>query len=464
MTGTAGCGKRGDPLPPLLRIPAPVSRPRVSQQGPVIVIEWRAPVKTTDGGELELQGAEVLRRVVDPAPPAAPTQVPTEETAAPTVPDRPAEAAASADSQPPGSIPAEGAVEEVRSEETPELPEATQPREGESGTPGTDLARLTLAVTRQAGFASEAKVVARLECREPGQRLVYRDAWDPAWEGKRVEYAVRHLNGSDRRSENSDPSSIDPLAPLPAPSALEVAAADGFVRMAWKGEPEPVGLDELEFGFNVYRKRAREESYPAAALNRGPLQTTSFEDRDVEFRREWCYVVRRVAARRPPEIAEPTPEVPNQGSEPASGSPTAPTDVGVSEAQASTAPRRAAAQRPATPALIESESTEEVCLTPTDTFAPPTPTGVVALRVSAGILLSWSESDAQDLRGYRVYRAERGEGPFEPLGSDLLDLPSFTDRGLTPGKTYFYQVSAVDAAEPSNESPLSPPVAAQAPQ
>ncbi|MEE9180198.1 MAG: hypothetical protein V3U22_04820, partial [Vicinamibacteria bacterium] len=47
--GSAACGKRGDPLPPLQHIPAPTPKARVSQRGAVILIEWEAPSKTTDG-------------------------------------------------------------------------------------------------------------------------------------------------------------------------------------------------------------------------------------------------------------------------------------------------------------------------------------------------------------------------------------------------------------------------------
>jgi fibronectin type 3 domain-containing protein len=90
--------------------------------------------------------------------------------------------------------------------------------------------------------------------------------------------------------------------------------------------------------------------------------------------------------------------------------------------------------------------------------------GVVALGVTGGILLSWSPSDASDLTGYRVYRAEREGGPFEPLTEEVVDVPSFSDQELAPGKTYFYSVSAVDGAKPANESARSAVVSAEVPE
>ncbi len=79
-------------------------------------------------------------------------------------------------------------------------------------------------------------------------------------------------------------------------------------------------------------------------------------------------------------------------------------------------------------------------------------------------MISWSESDAPDLQGFFVYRADRRRGPFELLTKEPIQLPNFTDSGLTPGETYFYAVSAVDSSKPPNESERSSPIAAEAPQ
>jgi fibronectin type 3 domain-containing protein len=85
-----------------------------------------------------------------------------------------------------------------------------------------------------------------------------------------------------------------------------------------------------------------------------------------------------------------------------------------------------------------------------------------AVASSEGILLSWREVDASDLKGYRVYRAERRQGPFELLTQESIRLESFTDRSVEAGEEYYYKVSAVDREEPPNESPHSPVVGARA--
>ena len=50
------CGKRGDPLPPLRKTPAPVLGLRVAQRGDQIEVAYQAPGASTDGVRLpELQ-------------------------------------------------------------------------------------------------------------------------------------------------------------------------------------------------------------------------------------------------------------------------------------------------------------------------------------------------------------------------------------------------------------------------
>jgi hypothetical protein len=355
--------------------------------------------------------------------------------------------------------------------------------QAQAGAAGAVLASAAGAASRPASFASEATVIARIGTIEPGERLEYRDAWNPEWEGMRLEYAVRHFNSRGRVSENSERSSIEPLPPVPAPSGLEAVADNGFVRLAWIGEPDggseagaEAGLpssDTLDFGFNVYRRRKGAASYPEAALNHRLLEAARFEDRDVEFRREWCYTVRRVAVRQEPAPGELAPQTPAGAVAPAQVAPapeaTAPSAVPsptIGEAPSATTRQggRQQPQAPERPAVIESAGSPEACLTPIDTFAPAAPEGVVALGVTGGILLSWSPSDVSDLTGYRVYRAEREGGPFERLTQELVDVPSYSDQGLAPGKTYSYAVSAVDGAEPANESPRSAVVSAKVPE
>ena len=76
--------------------------------------------------------------------------------------------------------------------------------------------------------------------------------------------------------------------------------------------------------------------------------------------------------------------------------------------------------------------------------------GVVAGAHSAD--LSWDPSKDVVI-GYNVYRGARTGGPYNRINSVLDASTDYTDTGVKAGATYFYVVTAVDAA--NMESPFS---------
>jgi fibronectin type 3 domain-containing protein len=84
-----------------------------------------------------------------------------------------------------------------------------------------------------------------------------------------------------------------------------------------------------------------------------------------------------------------------------------------------------------------------------DNVPPPPPTGVTARAVQRRLVISWTASNARDLRGYHIYRGDDSTRmvrltrvPF--VGRTYVD--STTDgRGLRPGGGYTVRVSAVDS-------------------
>ena len=80
----------------------------------------------------------------------------------------------------------------------------------------------------------------------------------------------------------------------------------------------------------------------------------------------------------------------------------------------------------------------------TDTIAPSTPTNLAAAGASSSqINLSWTAStDNIGVSGYRVFRS----------GSQIAttNTANYSDSGLAAGSTYFYNVSAFDAAARSS--------------
>jgi hypothetical protein len=90
-----------------------------------------------------------------------------------------------------------------------------------------------------------------------------------------------------------------------------------------------------------------------------------------------------------------------------------------------------------------------------DFSPPPTPQGIAATGGTDRIRVSWSVPEgADDLQGYRVYRAEAATGQYVRVTSDPVRGASvFEDAGLAPTTTFFYRVSSLDEA--GNESALS---------
>lgn len=98
--------------------------------------------------------------------------------------------------------------------------------------------------------------------------------------------------------------------------------------------------------------------------------------------------------------------------------------------------------------VLEGEKSEPVTFTPKDRFAPEQPTGLSAVAGATTIELSWNGVTDADLAGYRVYR-----GGVKI--ADGLTAAVYSDKDVTAGSRYVYQVSAVDQA--GNESERSAP-------
>ena len=68
---TAACGKIGEPLPPLIRIPQPVADLTARQQGGEVILGWTLPHLNTDGSTATtLASMEIYRAIGEPSPEA----------------------------------------------------------------------------------------------------------------------------------------------------------------------------------------------------------------------------------------------------------------------------------------------------------------------------------------------------------------------------------------------------------
>ncbi|HTR34493.1 MAG TPA: glycoside hydrolase family 44 protein [Bryobacteraceae bacterium] len=95
--------------------------------------------------------------------------------------------------------------------------------------------------------------------------------------------------------------------------------------------------------------------------------------------------------------------------------------------------------------------------------APAAPTGLTATAGNRQVTLAWTASIGAT--SYNVYRGKTPGGENATAIATGITTASFTNTGLTNGKTYYYKVAAVNAAgtsAPSNEAGASPHTAAPA--
>jgi hypothetical protein len=81
--------------------------------------------------------------------------------------------------------------------------------------------------------------------------------------------------------------------------------------------------------------------------------------------------------------------------------------------------------------------------------------------VQHSVALSWNASTSSNVVGYNIYRASISGGPYIKINSALNPSTNDTDTTVLSGQTYYYVVTAVDAA--TNESSYSNEVQAVIP-
>ena len=92
------------------------------------------------------------------------------------------------------------------------------------------------------------------------------------------------------------------------------------------------------------------------------------------------------------------------------------------------------------------------CLPRVNNPAAPVPTDVVATAGDAGVVLTWTAS--MGATGYNVKRATVSGGPYTQLATTTT--PGYTDSSAKYSTTYFYVVSALNAAgESANSTQVS---------
>ncbi|MBD5539839.1 MAG: PKD domain-containing protein, partial [Lachnospiraceae bacterium] len=80
-----------------------------------------------------------------------------------------------------------------------------------------------------------------------------------------------------------------------------------------------------------------------------------------------------------------------------------------------------------------------------DHTPPGKVTGIQVTGEEGSVDLSWSKGEEEDIAGFRIYRAEEGQGRFVCI-ADKITYCKYTDTNVKENTTYIYRVAAVDMA------------------
>jgi len=408
------CGKKGPPLAPIVRIPAPVSMIQAQRIGSDAFVTLTVPTKNIDGSmpvnisRIEIYGYTGRR----PPPNARWVEVADLVATIPVIPPPPPDAAPADPSLPPdlskGAL--TGAMVTVLDALTPQKlvqgKPVEEPVRGRApvvpvvNTEPDVLRRFYMAIAFSErgrpgppGTAAEFPVV---EAPEPPAfvNASYTETmmnleWPPS--GGIIGFLF------DRALPLEDPPLNDVFEPAPVVTTPAAGSA-------------PIVLPTGPVRYNVYREVAPDPlAFPdttalvpwagtaPAPINPMPLPTTSFTD-SVEFDRERCYTVRPV--------------------------------------------------RGAAPNTVEGDASPPNCFIPVDLFPPAAPARLVAVADEGGISLIWEPNAEPDVTGYMVLRGEASDATLQPLTPTPVAEPRFRDTHVAPGKKYMYAVVALDSRLP----------------
>lgn len=429
LGAAGGCGKKGPPLAPLVRVPVAPEGARAVRLGDQVTLQVQVPRANSDGSapadiaRLEVYGytgeapdEEALRRdgtliVTIPVrrPPEQPEEGPVTDPSKPK-PERV-----------PGSMKdgfEQGDVLTVRETIGPAERQVVVPSRKKKDEP--EAARAAAYSPSAGGWVEMSPPLGPPRPEPAASR----------------NYMAVGVTRRGRRGPFTPPLRV-PLLPAPSPAAsLSVRYDEKTITLSWEPPPDlrrptlparsnpelleakPLGMPTAAGTFNAFLvPPAPAEMAPAGQpqagvvsagpaptpLNGAPLTEPRFEEPVPAQALERCYAVTAV----------------------------------------STYPDGA----------VQSERSAPACAALKDTFPPAAPKGLAAVGSVDAISLIWERSDAPDMAGYLVLRSE-GTREAAPLMEAPIAEATFRDEKVEPGVVYRYVVVAVDKAgnrsEPSN--------------
>jgi len=408
----SGCGKKGPPLAPFVRIPAGVEKITAARLGSEVYVTLTVPTTNIDASmPIDIARLDVYGYTGRVAPTSARwAELGTVVASIPVVPPP-----VGADNRPLPQLPTDkGAIAGA-------AVTVVDPLTAEDLVQGP----LPIVDPRFAALSPLADPAAPAVLRRFYIAIGFSQRGRPGPPGAQTELILTGLPDppTDLRVAN-EPTSLSlawessgglvgflldrPLPPEPSPyDVIQPVASAPVIDASVPAGPTT---------YNVYRELAPDPfllppavspgwSVPApVALNPAPLAVTSFTDA-LEGRRPRCYTVR--------------------------------------------------AQR----GTVMSEASPLLCITPVDVFPPAAPVGLASVPSEGGISLIWEPSSELDFGGYLVLRREAGDATLRQVTERPIAEARYRDTDVKPGTRYIYSVAAVDTRLPlPNVSALSAPV------
>lgn len=432
MVAAAGCGKKGPPLAPFVRVPAAVTAATPQRVGNDVYLSFTVPEANLDGKKPADIAAVEIYAVTSDRPPADDKQrevatliatlpvrpilreppVSANGSAPPPIPpppgvDRGARVAIreplTADARLPVALPVEKPVVKTAAP----LDEEVEPFGPLVAPAPTQLPRRHYFVIAKSPRGRESlpstPVSVPLEAGSsaPGQPVVTTTAtdvtitWTPSPDARTSTFllppTIKTVTGG-----NATPANVTPAAPELPPLA---AKSLGFNTVATTYHVYDVTSPPSEIAPDPYAIAV------PAPLTAAPMADTEHVIRAVTFGVERCFEVR------------PVDQVFGA------------TVIG-----------------PASP---------RTCVTPKDTFPPAAPNNLAAIAGSGVINLIWDGVADSDLAGYLVLRGEAPGDTLQAITTEPVTVTSYRDEQVRPGARYVYVVVAVDRAVPQNVSSQS---------